>query len=448
MENTKNKIFPYIIALTALSVSASAAFYSVTGLSKLFAGASIQVMIMAGSLEIAKLVIASLLYQYWNELNKTLRAYLCIATIVLMLITSMGIYGYLSAAYQDTATKSLNAEAQVTLLETKKQNFIQQRDLYNKEKDNLIQGIIQLQSGLSNNKISYVDKKGNLIQTTSSSNRKSFEKQLDNSTARQSEISAKLDVINDSIFKLDTQIIETKTNNNTAGELGPLKYLSNITGSSMDSIINWLLLVIIFVFDPLAISLVIASNFAFDKAFPKKRENLHGELIDDFSEWDDLDDEGEPKYTKEEVDKMNETRDKILEKSTLYKAVDKVMDPKTKAKYENLDIIDADDLKNTEVKEPEEVSILQNFNNFNAELDNITLTEDDLAPQQEFDILDLNKDGIVDDEERAIAESKIATIENELNNNNSLSGWRANKMRQEAEELRKKINPDNIIDYN
>ena len=64
MENTKNKIFPYIIALTALSVSASAAFYSVTGLSKLFAGASTQVMIMAGSLEVAKLVIASLLYQY------------------------------------------------------------------------------------------------------------------------------------------------------------------------------------------------------------------------------------------------------------------------------------------------------------------------------------------------------------------------------------------------
>ena len=73
MENTKNKIFPYIIALTALSVSASAAFYSVTGLSKLFAGASTQVMIMAGSLEVAKLVIASLLYQYWDTINKTLK---------------------------------------------------------------------------------------------------------------------------------------------------------------------------------------------------------------------------------------------------------------------------------------------------------------------------------------------------------------------------------------
>ena len=271
MKETKSKILPFIIALSAASVSASAAFYSVSGLSKLFAGASTQVMIMAGSLEVAKLVIASLLYQYWDILNKTLRTYLSIAAVILVLITSIGIYGYLSAAYQETATKSLNADAQVTLLETKKQNFTQQRDLYNTEKTNLVQGITQLQSGLAGNKISYIDKKGNLIQSNSSSNRKSFEKQLDNSNIRQSEISTKLDVINDSIFKLDTQIIEAKTGNNTAGELGPLKYLSNLTGASMDSIINWLLLIIIFVFDPLAISLVIAANFAFEQAKNKDK---------------------------------------------------------------------------------------------------------------------------------------------------------------------------------
>ena len=71
-----------------------------------------------------------------------------------------------------------------------------------------------------------------------------------------------------------------------------------------------------------------------------------------------------------------------------------------------------------------------------------------MAPQQEFDILDTNKDGIVDDEERAAAQNKIASIENDLQNI-SLSGWRANKMRQEAEELRQRIvKDDNIIDYN
>jgi len=130
MQEIKKRIFPFIIALSALSVSASAAFYSVTGLSKLFAGASTQVMVMAGSLEVAKLVIASLLYQYWDELNKVLRTYLMVAATVLILITSMGIYGYLSTAYQTTASQAGNAEAQVTLLKTKKQDIVQQRDLY------------------------------------------------------------------------------------------------------------------------------------------------------------------------------------------------------------------------------------------------------------------------------------------------------------------------------
>ncbi len=101
----KQKIFPFLIAFSALSVSASAAFYSISGLSKLFAGASLQVIIMASSLEVAKLVIASLLYQYWNSINKALRTYLVTAAVVLVLITSMGIYGYLSNAYQSTANK-------------------------------------------------------------------------------------------------------------------------------------------------------------------------------------------------------------------------------------------------------------------------------------------------------------------------------------------------------
>jgi hypothetical protein len=102
----KKRIFPFLIALSALSVSASAAFYSVFGLSKLFAGASYQVMVMATSLEFAKLVVASLLYQYWSTINKWLRLYLSLAVFVLILITSGGIYGFLSGAYQETATKS------------------------------------------------------------------------------------------------------------------------------------------------------------------------------------------------------------------------------------------------------------------------------------------------------------------------------------------------------
>ena len=119
----QERIFPFLIATSALSVSASAAFYSVSGLSKLFAGAALAVIIMAASLEIAKLVIASLLYQYRKTLPLLLKTYLSIACVVLVLITSMGIYGFLSAAYQETANKAGNIDAQISLVETKRDNI-------------------------------------------------------------------------------------------------------------------------------------------------------------------------------------------------------------------------------------------------------------------------------------------------------------------------------------
>ncbi len=286
MEKLRKGLFPFIIALSALSVSLSAAFYSVSGLGKLFAGASTQVIIMASSLEIAKLVIASLLYQYWDTLNKVLRAYLAIATVVLMLITSMGIYGFLSGAYQETANRAGTVDAQVTLLETKKANLVGQRDLLTKEKEALVSSMANLQSGLANNKTSYVDKKGNLIQSSSSANRKSLEKQLESSTTRQDNLNVKLDDVNNKIFELDNQIVEVKTGSDIAAELGPLKYISGLTGTPMDQIVNYLLLIIIFVFDPLAISLVIAANFAFAQLKPKETLYEDKAYHDEVKEWD------------------------------------------------------------------------------------------------------------------------------------------------------------------
>lgn len=286
MEKLRKGIFPFIIALSALSVSLSAAFYSVSGLGKLFAGASTQVIIMASSLEVSKLVIASLLYQYWDTLNKVLRAYLAIATVILMLITSMGIYGFLSGAYQETANRAGSVDAQITLLETKRTNYIGQRDLLTKEKEGLVTSMTSLQSGLANNKTSYVDKKGNLIQSSNSADRKSIEKQLDASTSRQESLNTKLDDVNNKIFELDNQIIEVKTGSDVAAELGPLRYISGLTGTPMDQIVNYLLLIIIFVFDPLAISLVIAANFAFAQLKPK--ETLYEEKAyhEEVKEWD------------------------------------------------------------------------------------------------------------------------------------------------------------------
>lgn len=278
LDKIKKGLFPTIIALSALSVSASAAFYSVSGLSKLFAGASLQVMIMAGSLEVAKLVIATLLHRYWSVLSRLLKIYLTTATLVLVMITSMGIYGFLSAAYQETANIAGNIDAQISLVEVKRDNVREQLAIYSTEKESINSAISDLRSGLSNNKIQYRDKEtGQIITTTSSSTRRSLEKQLDQAISRQTEINAKVDQLNEELFNYETEIVEIQTGSDLAGELGPLKYISGITGYPMDKIVNILLLVIIFVFDPLAISLVIAANFAFDQLKPKVKENIYGE---------------------------------------------------------------------------------------------------------------------------------------------------------------------------
>jgi len=286
IKTIQNKLFPFIIALSALSVSASAAFYSVSGLSKLFAGAAFAVIVMAASLEVAKLVIASLLYQYRENLPRLLKYYLSVACLVLILITSMGIYGFLSAAYQETAALAGNVDAQIALIETKRDNVKEQLAIYSNEKSSINEAVSDLRSGLSNNVIQYTDTLGNVLTTTSSSTRRALEKQLDQAIERQTEINTRVDNLNQQLFDYETEIVEVTSNNNVAGELGPLKYLSGLTGKPMDQIINVLLLIIIFVFDPLAIALVIAANFAFEQLQKKTKENVYGEQVEE-EEWDE-----------------------------------------------------------------------------------------------------------------------------------------------------------------
>ncbi len=276
----KQGMFPFLIGFSALSVSASAAFYSVSGLSKLFAGASLEVIIMAGSLEFAKLVTASLLYQYWDTINKTLRTYLSIATIILVLITSMGIYGFLSAAYQETYSKLSAVENQ--------KGFIQQKiDFYQNDVtryDTEIERISSNISTLSNAKASTIQVRdtsvsGGFRQTISTTELRMAQNRINIEEENRKLAQSKRTVASDSLQKFQLQVLELDNNTEVAGELGPLQYLSSLTGYPMGKIINVLLLIIIFVFDPLAISLVIAANFAFEKAYPKKKykENLYGE---------------------------------------------------------------------------------------------------------------------------------------------------------------------------
>jgi len=234
---------------------------------------------MAASLEIAKLVIASLLYQYRKNLPRLLKWYLSIACIVLILITSMGIYGFLSAAYQETAAKAGSIDSQITLIEVKRDNIKEQLAVYNEEKSSINSAVADLRTGLSNNKIQYTDTLGNVITTTSRATRNALTKQLDQAIERQTIINEKIDNLNLKLFEYEEEIVEVKLSDAVSSELGPLKYLSGLTGFPMDRIINWLLLTIIFVFDPLAIALVVAANFAFEQIRPKTKENLYGETV-------------------------------------------------------------------------------------------------------------------------------------------------------------------------
>jgi hypothetical protein len=261
----KERIFPFIIALSALSVSASAAFYSVFGLSHLFAGASTQVIIMAGALEVAKLVVASLLYQYWDKINKLLRAYFVIATFILMVITSGGIYGYLSGAYQETATQSEFLDRQVLVIEQKQVRFEEQKSDLKIEKSAIVKTISDLRVSLSNPaQVSYYDKEAEkVITTTSSSARRALQAELKTAIIERDNIDLRLNAVTDSIAALDVNILDAQINNESARELGPLKYMAELTGQPMSKIVNWFMMLIIFVFDPLAIAMVVAANMAF-----------------------------------------------------------------------------------------------------------------------------------------------------------------------------------------
>ena len=398
LKKLKQGMFPFLIGFSALSVSASAAFYSVSGLSKLFAGASLEVIIMAGSLEFAKLVTASLLYQYWDTINKTLRTYLSIATVILVLITSMGIYGFLSAAYQETYSK-------LTAVENQK-GFIQQKiDFYQNDVDRYDEEIKRISSNistLSNAKASTIQVRdtsvsGGFRQTISTTELRMAQNRINIEEENRKLAQEKRTVASDSLQKFQLQVLELDNNNEVAGELGPLQYLSGLTGTPMDKIINWLLLIIIFVFDPLAISLVIAANFSFAQAYPKKKykENLYGEYYEDkFSEWDNLED-----IEVKDAEEIK-TQDEF---------------------FKNLDNLEK--IKDWEEAERRMEIIGQNGND-----------------GSHYSELDLNQDGIIDEDEIKSAKLKIKSLYSQLDS--GISSWRKNKIRLEIDKLQKQLPKD------
>ena len=238
MENSK--YFIYWIGLSALLIAGSAAAFSVYGLAKLFSGAFISVVIMAGALELGKLVTASFLYRYWNMINWFQKVYMTIATIVLVFITSAGIFGYLSNAYQGA---TLEFEKQSTELLTIEER-IEQLD---EDKVFLKEELEQAISELPDN---YITAKRKLREE-----------------------------YNPQITQINQELLEYKTRRadleielvSTGVDVGPAIYLARTFGTDIDTVVKFFIFILIFVFDPLAVMLVIAYNQALLERKPKEK---------------------------------------------------------------------------------------------------------------------------------------------------------------------------------
>jgi hypothetical protein len=244
---------------------------------------------MASSLELAKLIVAGYLYNYWEKINKGFRMYLLGATFILVLITSLGIYGFLTAAFQDTFKTYSVTSKEKTFLQQKEKFWEDDVVRYEKELERISENISTLSSAKSQ-QIQYKDKDGTVRNSVSTVELKAAQSRITEEEKNRREVQSKRQIAADSLQSIQLQILEIDTNVEVGSELGPLEYLSGLLGKPMDVIINWFILIIIFVFDPLAIALVVAFNNALkvdkgeeDKKKIVQKRELYGEDISDES---------------------------------------------------------------------------------------------------------------------------------------------------------------------
>jgi hypothetical protein len=273
----QQKLLPWFLLFCAIGLSTTAAYYSVIGLSIVFAGVAIPVIVMGSFLEISKIAIATYLHNAWKNTYALLKIYLTIALVILSIITSIGIYGLLSTGFQENIAKLEIGGKQIQNVEVKKKRFEEIKTDLEKEKITLDKDISQLRNALSTNTTtqSVDNKTGQVITKANNANRKSFETQLTTAQTNKDKVSLKIDALNDSITNLDIQILNMESKASEGNELGAIQYVSEITGADIKTVANWFIFLLIFVFDPLAITLVIATNQAFDRIKPKT--NIYGE---------------------------------------------------------------------------------------------------------------------------------------------------------------------------
>ena len=290
------KFRTFLLGVSALFVAFNAAFFSVSGLSKLFAGAAFSVIIMASSLELAKLITAGYLYNYWEKINKSFRIYLSIAVLILILITSLGIYGFLTSAFQDTFNQYSIKEKQLAFLQQKEQFWGDDVARYDEELKRISTNISTLSNAKSQSiQVRDTSVVGGVRTTISTSELRMAAKRIEVEEQNRKGVQSKREVASDSLQGIQLQILDLESMEGVSSELGPLEYLSGLLDRPMDVIINWFILIIIFVFDPLAVALVIAFNNAVmvdrgivDKQKVIRKRELYDEEPDDTDE-DDTD---------------------------------------------------------------------------------------------------------------------------------------------------------------
>ena len=318
---------------------------------------------MASSLELAKLITAGYLYNYWEKINKTFRIYLSIAVVILVLITSLGIYGFLTSAFQDTFNQYSIKDKQLSFLQQKEKFWEDDVARYDNELERISQNI----STLSNAKATGIQVRDTssstgFRNTISTTELRLSQKRISVEEENRKGVQSKREVASDSLQSIQIRILDLESAEGVSSELGPLEYLSGLLDRPMDVIINWFILIIIFVFDPLAVALVIAFNNAVmvDRGIVKKDKVVRKREL--YGEDDDSDELNE-----EEADWANEPDiQDFLEREDSYESDD------------------SDELFTvagmTNDKE-------QSFNEFQKK-------------QDEFDEADLDKDGVVTDEEK------------------------------------------------
>ena len=227
----RSKHLTKFVGLSALLVAGSAAFFSVFGLSNLFAGAKLSVVVMAGSLEFGKLVAASFLYRFWDNINRLLKIYLVTGVIILVGITSAGIFGYLSNAYQGATVNFEKQSPELLALEDRLDVLEEDRVFLKQELEDQVLSLPE----------NYITAKRNL--------REQYNPQIQ-------EISNDILGVKGRISDLEIELIETGV------DVGPAIYLAKAFETDVDTVVKFFIFILIFVFDPLAVSLVLAFNHA------------------------------------------------------------------------------------------------------------------------------------------------------------------------------------------